>query len=132
MPTRTRAKAQTTEGMYLRYGMKHGMKPEDVKAAFEGFLALAAAQTKKYGLFTIVGMLKLKLRVKPATPARSGENPFTKEPCLFKAKPASKTLTIKTLKKYKRVFEDLDRAEALSDAEWEACFGSDSSNETSD
>merc|ERR1712107_431765 len=31
-----------------------------------------------------------EVKVKPATPARKGVNPFTKEPCVFKAKPASK------------------------------------------
>merc|ERR1712050_371670 len=46
---------------------------------------------EKNGAFKLAGSLNLKLKSKPATPARKGVNPFTKEPCVFKAKPASKT-----------------------------------------
>ena len=46
-------------------------------------------------------MLALKLKKKPATPARKGVNPFTKEPCVFKAKPASKTVRVLAMKKLK-------------------------------
>ena len=49
------------------------------------------------------GMLNLKLKKKPATPARKGVNPFTKEPCVFKTKtkPASKTVRVLAMKKMK-------------------------------
>merc|ERR1719265_1845939 len=53
-------------------------------------MGVAAEELKKNGSFKVANMLKLKL--KPATPARKGVNPFTKEPCVFKAKPASKTV----------------------------------------
>ena len=51
--------------------------------------------------FKLGGMLNLKLKKKPATPARKGVNPFTKEPCVFKAKPASKTMRVLAMKKMK-------------------------------
>jgi hypothetical protein len=35
---------------------------------------------------------------KPATKARKGINPFTKEPTVFKAKPARKTIKIRPVK----------------------------------
>jgi hypothetical protein len=35
---------------------------------------------------------------KPATPERKGINPFTKEPTVFKAKPARKTLKARPVK----------------------------------
>ena len=45
------------------------------------------------------------LGLKPASqecaPARKGVNPFTKEPCVFKAKPASKTVRVLAMKKMK-------------------------------
>ena len=53
------------------------------------------------GVFTIPGLLKLKRISKPATKARMGINPFTKEEQLFKAKPARnvvKALPLKNLK----------------------------------
>ena len=45
----------------------------------------------------------LKLKKKPARPARKGVNPFTKEPCVFKAKPASKTVRALPMKKLKEM-----------------------------
>merc|ERR1739845_224643 len=47
----------------------------------------SAEELKKTGSFKLAGMLNMKLKKKPATPARKGINPFTKEPCVFKAKP---------------------------------------------
>ena len=37
-------------------------------------------------------MLNFKLKKNAAFAAKKGINPFTKEPCVFKAKPASKTV----------------------------------------
>ena len=51
----------------------------------------------------LAGALNLKLKKKPARPARKGVNPFTKEPCVFKAKPASKTVRALPLKKFKEL-----------------------------
>jgi len=44
---------------------------------------------------------ELNLKKKPASPAKKGINPFTKEPCVFKAKPASKTVKVYAMKKLK-------------------------------
>ena len=43
-------------------------------------------------------MAKMKVVKKPATKARQGINPFTKEPTVFKAKPARKLVKIRALK----------------------------------
>merc|ERR1719364_252299 len=93
--------ALTAAGAYSSVAETVGLKPKDVKGAVEGLLGLAAAQIKKNGSFKVAGMLNLKLKVKPATPARKGVNPFTKEPCVFKAKPASKTVRALPMKKLK-------------------------------
>ncbi len=50
------------------------------------------------GVFTIPGLMKLTVVHKPATEERQGVNPFTKEPTVFKAKPASKKVKIQPLK----------------------------------
>merc|ERR1712232_1177714 len=63
------------------------LKRKDVKAVVEGYMAVCAEELKKTGSFKFGQMIKLKLKKKPATPARKGVNPFTKEPCVFKAKP---------------------------------------------
>jgi nucleoid DNA-binding protein len=53
------------------------------------------------GQFTVPGLMKLKVVHKPATEEREGINPFTKEPTVFKAKPASKQVKIQPLKALK-------------------------------
>merc|ERR1711953_1434438 len=93
--------ALTVSGAYASVAETAGLKPKDVKGAVEGLLAVAAVELKKQGSFKIGGALNLKLKSKPATPARKGVNPFTKEPCVFKAKPASKTVKGFPMKKFK-------------------------------
>merc|ERR1712031_29771 len=96
-----KAGAMTVSGAYSSVAETVGLKPKDVKVAVEGLLALGATQLKKSGSFKLCGALNLKLKSKPATPARKGVNPFTKEPCVFKAKPASKTVRVLPMKKFK-------------------------------
>merc|ERR1712176_1082523 len=96
-----KAGAMTASGAYSSVAESAGLKPKDVKAAVEGLLSVAADQLKKNGSFRFGGVLNLKLKKKPATPARKGVNPFTKEPCVFKAKPASKTVRVLPMKKFK-------------------------------
>merc|ERR1712113_973351 len=93
--------ALTVSGAYASVADTVGLKPKDVKVAVEGLLAIAADQLKSQGNFKIAGALNLKLKKKPAVPARKGVNPFTKEPCVFKAKPASKTVRCLPMKKFK-------------------------------
>merc|ERR1711982_83117 len=93
--------AMTATGAYSAVAETTGLKPKDVKGAVEGLLTLAAVELKKGGSFKIGAVLNLKLKSKPATPARKGVNPFTKEPCVFKAKPASKTVKGFPMKKFK-------------------------------
>merc|ERR1719203_2194109 len=91
----------TVAGTYSVVAEKLGLKPKEVKAAIEGLYAVAGAELKKSGKVKIGAYLNLKLKVKPATPARKGFNPFTKEPCVFKAKPASKAVKAFPMKKLK-------------------------------
>ena len=53
------------------------------------------------GLFSIPGLMKIKVVKKPATKARKGINPFTGEEMMFKAKPASRKVKILPLKSLK-------------------------------
>ena len=50
------------------------------------------------GAFTVPGLMKIKVVRKPATEARKGINPFTKEETTFKAKPARNVVKILPLK----------------------------------
>merc|ERR1711912_187303 len=86
------AKGMTASAAYSAVAETTGLKAKDVKGIMEGIVAVAAGELKKNGSFKLAGALNLKLKKKPATPARKGVNPLTKEPCVFKAKPASKTV----------------------------------------
>jgi len=93
----------TASAAYGSVAETTGLKAKDVKAVVEGIVAVAAEQLKKSGSFKLAGALNMKLKKKPATPARKGVNPFTKEPCVFKAKPASKTVRALPMKKFKEM-----------------------------
>merc|ERR1712025_967353 len=88
-------------GVYQSVAETTGLKTKDVKGVVDAMLGVAAEQVKKSGSFKLAGMLNMKLKNKPATKARKGINPFTKEPCVFKAKPASKTVRVLPMKKLK-------------------------------
>jgi nucleoid DNA-binding protein len=47
------------------------------------------------------GILKISTVFKPATKARPGISPFTKEPIMIKAKPARRIVKVRALKKLK-------------------------------
>lgn len=55
------------------------------------------------GKFVVPGLMKVKVIRKPATKARKGINPFTKEETIFKAKPARKVVKIQPLKSLKEM-----------------------------
>ncbi|UCC30729.1 MAG: HU family DNA-binding protein [Phycisphaerales bacterium] len=50
------------------------------------------------GIFTVPGLMKIKVVRKPATKARKGINPFTGEEMMFKAKPARNVVKVLPLK----------------------------------
>src|SRR6266403_4529714 len=65
---------------------------EDVKAVIEQMATVGYKELNESGEFVIPGFAKMSVVNKPATEARSGVNPFTKEPMEFAAKPASKSV----------------------------------------
>merc|ERR1712115_431454 len=97
------AGAMTATGVYQSVAETTGLKTKDVKGVVDALMGVAVEQVKKAGSFKLAGMLNMKLKNKPATKARKGVNPFTKEPCVFKAKPASKTVRCLPMKKLKEM-----------------------------
>ena len=55
-------------------------------------------ELKKNGTFLLPGFAKFVVIKKPATKERKGINPFTKEPAVFKAKPARKVVRARPVK----------------------------------
>jgi len=74
------------------------LSKKDVKAVLEQLAAEGYKEMKKAGSFTLPGFAKFVVVKKPATPERKGINPFTKEPTVFKAKPARKVLKARPVK----------------------------------
>ena len=70
----------------------------DVKAVIEAMAVVGYKELNESGEFVIPGFAKMSVVNKPATEARSGVNPFTKEPMEFAAKPASKSVKASPLK----------------------------------
>jgi nucleoid DNA-binding protein len=74
---------------------------KQVGAVFDSLSAVIKKSLRSHGLFTLPGLLKMKVVKKPATKAREGINPFNGEKMMFKAKPASKKVRIAALKTLK-------------------------------
>ena len=74
---------------------------KQVGAVFDSLHAIIRKSLRSHGIVTMPGLLKLKVVKKPATKAREGINPFTKEKVMFKAKPASKKVRALPLKNLK-------------------------------
>jgi len=70
----------------------------DVKAVIEQMATVGYKELNESGEFVIPGFVKMSVVNKPATEARSGINPFTKEPMEFAAKPASRSVKASPLK----------------------------------
>ena len=74
---------------------------KDVKGVIDAVAAIGHKELKKTGAFVVPGFAKFVVVKKPAVKARSGINPFTKEPTTFKAKPARKVIKVRPLKALK-------------------------------
>src|SRR6202142_480015 len=77
------------------------MARKDVKAVIESLAEIGYKELKKSGAFVLPGFAKFVVVKKPATKARKGINPFTKEPTIFKAKPARKLIKARPVKAVK-------------------------------
>src|SRR5438876_9649789 len=71
---------------------------KDVKGVLESLCAIGYKELKKTGAFLVPGFAKFVVIRKAATKERSGINPFTKEPTIFKAKPARKIIRARPVK----------------------------------
>lgn len=100
---KTKSTAMTASAVYAATAEAVGIKNKEVKAVIEQIVSITAAELKKHGSFKLAGILNLKIKNKPATKARKGVNPFTKEPMVFKAKPASKNVRALAMKKLKEM-----------------------------
>lgn len=103
--TSGRPKSATKGEVYGALAEKTGMSKKDVAKVFEALGEVIGRELGKKGpgLFVVPGLLKLKVVRKPATKAKQGINPFTKEPMLIKAKPARNVIRALPLKALKEM-----------------------------
>ena len=80
-----------------------GLNKKQVTSVFDELAVVIERHIKKRspGKFVFPGLMKIEVKKKPATKARKGINPFTREETTFKAKPARKVVKIQPLKKIK-------------------------------
>jgi nucleoid DNA-binding protein len=76
--------------IYSALAEKTGLSKKQIAGLFDALGDLIGKELGKKGpgQFVVPGLLKLKVVRKPATKAKPGINPFTKEPMTIKAKPA--------------------------------------------
>ncbi len=94
-------KPPTKSEIYTTIADDTGLTKKDVAAVFDSLSGLIQKNLGGRGgpgVFTVPGLLKMRVVKKAATKARKGVNPFTGEEMMFKAKPASKTVKVAALK----------------------------------
>lgn len=99
----TAPKKPATKAEIYSYLSDHtGLTKKDVGSVFDAMSAMMKRDLKKGpGVFTVPGLMKIKVVRKPATKARKGINPFTGEETVFKAKPARNVVKVQPLKNLK-------------------------------
>jgi nucleoid DNA-binding protein len=75
-----------------------GLTKKNVRGVLESLASVGYKELKKTGTFLVPGFAKFVVIKKPATKERAGINPFTKEPTVFKAKPARKIVRARPVK----------------------------------
>ena len=79
------------------------MPRKQIASMFDAMGRVLAADLGKGGpgLVNVAGLMKVTVVRKPATKARKGINPFTKQEVMFKAKPARNVIKVRPLKSLK-------------------------------
>jgi len=97
------AKVMSKSELIHKIAEQHSNKltRNDAKGVIESLAKIGYMELKKSGVFLLPGFAKFVVIKKPATKERSGINPFTKEPTIFKAKPARKIVRARPVKAVK-------------------------------
>jgi len=96
-----KAGAPTKSQILIQISKETELSRRQVSDVFDSLSGAIKKSLRGNGLFTLPGLLKLKVVKKAATKAREGINPFTGEKITFKAKPASKRVRVLALRSLK-------------------------------
>lgn len=94
------AKPMTKSEIQARLAEACDLSKKQIDQVFTELANLIRESLQEGGpeVFTIPGLLKIKVVHKPATPEREGINPFTGEKTTFAAKPARNVVKVTPLK----------------------------------
>ena len=97
------AKAATKSEILSNIAKATELSRKQVAAVFDALSGQikGAVGKKGPGVFVVPGLMKIMVINKPATPARKGINPFTKQEQMFAAKPARRVVKVRPLKALK-------------------------------
>ena len=101
MPGKRAQLDQLTQQMSRQGFWDNPEAAQRVTSQLSALKAVVEAHVKAGKIFTLPGVLKVKVTRKPATKARKGVNPFTGQEMMFKAKPARNVVKIQALKSLK-------------------------------
>ncbi len=98
----------TKQKLLRHLSKKTGLTKTSINLVFTELLETINEHMKKDGpeKFVLPGIFKLTTKHLPSQEERTGINPFTREKMIFKAKPASRKIKIKPLKKLKNTTID--------------------------
>lgn len=101
----TNGKAPTKGEVLTITAEETGLSRKQVSAVFESLAGQIQKNIGKKGpgTFVVPGLMRINVIQKPATKARKGINPFTKQEQMFKAKPARKIVKVRPLKSLKEM-----------------------------
>jgi len=96
-------KPRSKSDVYSTVAQHAGIHRRDVAAVFHALAGMIKADLSKSGpgIFNVPSMTRITHKRKPATKARMGINPVTKEQVMFKAKPARNVVRVRPLKALK-------------------------------
>ncbi len=97
-------KPPTKSEIFSAISEKTDLPKRDVAAVFEELEPIIKKSLKSNGVFALPGICKMVVRKKPAVKAHTRPDPFNPGQMMqVKAKPASKTVKIRPLKKLKEM-----------------------------
>ena len=98
-------KPRTKGQIYTDIAASAELSRKQVAAVFDAMAGLIKKDlsNKGPGIFTVPGLMKVTRITKPATKAREGINPFTKEKTIFKAKPARNVVKVRPMRGLKKM-----------------------------
>ena len=95
------AKGLTKSEFIASVAQKSGTEKKQAVAVLNAVNDIIVEQLKAAGEVTLPGLLKMKVRVRPATVEREGLHPITKQPTIFKAKPERRVVKAAPVKALK-------------------------------